>query len=171
MSKLSLNGGPHVLTVSAPPEYRLDAAHLISSSSWGVTLRPSSKFVTKLGTAVPLAYQRSVCYQNHRHKKREPWWQTHHLVEHKLVRLIGHIDQRFPPLACDLMETTAWEPFRDVAEPWEEVDGEETGGEKDVELVRRLVSDADQLVVFMFGSVTVGYPKDDDAHRPRKRNQ
>jgi hypothetical protein len=44
------------LTVSAPPEYRLDAAHLISFSSSGDTLRPSSKFVTKLGTAVPLAY-------------------------------------------------------------------------------------------------------------------
>ena len=44
-----------LLTVSAPPEYRLDAAHLISSSSSGDTLRPSSKFVTKLGSAVPLA--------------------------------------------------------------------------------------------------------------------
>ena len=73
-----------------------------------------------------------------------------------------------PPLARDLVETTAWEPFRDEAERREEVDGEETGGEKDVELVRRLVSDADQVVVLMFGPVTVGYPKDDDAHRPRK---
>jgi hypothetical protein len=58
VSKPPLNGGSNVLTVSAPPEYRLDAAHLISSASSGVTLRPSSKFVTKLGTAVPLAYQR-----------------------------------------------------------------------------------------------------------------
>ena len=47
------------------------------------------------------------------------------------------------------------------------------GVEKDVELVRRLVGYANQLVVLSFGSVTVGYPKDDDAHRPKEchRNQ
>ena len=47
------------LTVSAPPEYSLDAAHfnlVESSCSSGGTLRPLSKFVTKLGTAVPLAH-------------------------------------------------------------------------------------------------------------------
>jgi len=93
---------------------------------------------------------------------------THHLVEHKFVRLVGHINQRVPPLARDLVEATAWEPFWDVAEEGEEVDCEETGGEEDVELIRRLVGDADQFVVLGLGPVTVGYPKDDDAHRPKE---
>ena len=96
---------------------------------------------------------------------------THHLVKHEFVRLVGHINQRVPPLARDLVEAAAWEPFWEVAEEGEEVDCEETGGEEDVELIRRLVGDADQLIVLGLGPVTVGYPKDDDAHRPKEYDQ
>ena len=64
------------------------------------------------------------------------------------------------------METTTWEPFGDVTEDGKEVDGEETGGEEGVELVGRLVGDANQLVVLIFGPVSVRYPEDNDADRP-----
>jgi hypothetical protein len=121
---------------------------------------------SSLGLPAPAAAECVIRITKTYKKRVKPCEATHHLVEHKLVRLVGHFDQRVPPLARDLVETTAWEPFRDEAERWEEVDGEETGGEKDVELVRRLVSDADQVVVLSFGPVAVGYTKDDDAHRP-----
>jgi hypothetical protein len=65
------------------------------------------------------------------------------------------------------VEATTWEPFGDVTEEGKEVDGEETGREEDVELVGRLVGDADQFVVLIFGPVSVGYPEDNDTDRPK----
>jgi hypothetical protein len=66
------------------------------------------------------------------------------------------------------VEATTWEPFGDVTEERKEVDGEETGGEEDVELVCRLVGDANQFVVLIFRSVSVGNTEDNDADRPKK---
>ena len=65
------------------------------------------------------------------------------------------------------MEATTWEPFGDVTKEGKEVDGEETGGEEDVKLVCRLVGNANQFVVLVFGPVSVGDTEDNDADRPK----
>ena len=65
------------------------------------------------------------------------------------------------------MKATTWEPFGDVTEEGEEVDGEETRREEDVKLVSCLVGNANQRVVLAFRPVSVRYPKDNNANRPR----
>lgn len=65
------------------------------------------------------------------------------------------------------MEATTWEPFGDVTEEGKEVDSKETGGEEDVELVGCFVGNANQCIVLAFRSVSVRYPEDNDADRPK----
>jgi hypothetical protein len=74
-----------------------------------------------------------------------------------------------PPLASDFVEATTWEPFGDVPEEREEVDSEETRGKQDVELICRLIGNADQVVVLRFGPISVGYPENNDTDCPKIR--
>ncbi len=80
------------LTVSAPPEYRLDAAHLIPSSSSDDTLQPSSRFVTKLGAAAPSARVAGIFRQNLCIAK------GHHGALSARARILCHIGEDTPPV-------------------------------------------------------------------------